>query len=54
VWFCAAALVLHRNAEEGRHREEQILRALRQAENGTTVKGNLPRAQGLSDTTLYI
>jgi putative transposase len=35
------------------HSEEQILRALRQAENGTTVK-EICREHGISDATFYI
>jgi putative transposase len=35
------------------HSEEQILRALRQAESGTTVK-EICREHGISDATFYI
>jgi putative transposase len=35
------------------HREEQILRALRQAESGTTVR-EICREHGISDATFYI
>jgi len=35
------------------HREEQILRALHQAESGTRV-GDICREQGISDATFYI
>jgi putative transposase len=35
------------------HSEEQILRALRQAESGTTVR-EICREHGISDATFYI
>jgi transposase-like protein len=51
VVLCRAMRSAH-DAEEG-HSEEQILRALRQAEAGTKVS-EICREHGISDATFYI
>ena len=52
VWSCAAAEEGSTMPKKG-HSEEQILRALRQAESGTRVS-EICREHGISDATFYI